>query len=185
MSTVPAPQDAEIKKQRLVQAREHFIPKLVALGVDNPYVSCKARYFDRTINDDAIRVYPNENDKGDVYVELITLQFDLIYPERALFVLRHEPDFTQKYRDTGSGSHIIPLTALEPVNFTPELPLEELLRPTTNLAFPESVEQTPRITYEDSGLHEMTMRDQVCIKFLHPASNKAWLNELITEIKSK
>lgn len=169
------------------------------MGISSPRFGAKLCYMGKEFGEsrvECVRFWSSELSCGqDFYVELF--DWDKEHYDRAnrkLYRLVNNPNWALnavKYVPVETSSdgktsttYAIRLSDLELVNSTPvTAAYAEVVKPPLHVA-EEIEEMFPGGMYsekEDSHYSAMTMRDYYCIKHNVPLSNKAWLNELITQ----
>lgn len=105
----------------------------------------------------------------DVFIELISMNYEPLDSKRTLYRHRFNPHFREEYERAPGNTmdrYNVPVDELEVVWKQPDTPA----------AVPVDVDSV-----EDNHLSQMTIRDVAAILLKKPVSTKAWLNTLISQ----
>jgi len=138
----------------------------------------KMAYIPKKGADRIIAFFPSEIMGGeDIYTEFVSKQNVPEDPERTLYKWTFNPEYDTEYEKsdphpaTGHRRYLIPVDEL--------IDIAELYAPT-----PEPVEPQTEIPFDsndDAPISELTIRDEIAIRWELPVSKKEWLNALVRE----
>ena len=117
-------------------------------------------YFERTNNTNALYIpkmayrpsgkdelhvsfFPSEFQKGrDIYTEFVSIEYDSEDPKRTLYLLKHNPDWSNDYEIVTSSSgferHIVPVSKLIVINdITDRAKIDSLINPVPEIKNPD------------------------------------------------
>ena len=117
-------------------------------------------YFERTNNTNALYIpkmayrpsgkdelhvsfFPSEFQKGrDIYTEFVSIEYDSEDPKRTLYLLKHNPDWSNDYEIVTSSSgferHIVPVSKLIVINdITDRVKIDSLINPVPEIKNPD------------------------------------------------
>jgi|LakMenE18May11ns_1017448.scaffolds.fasta_scaffold9959642_25 hypothetical protein len=170
--------DSEVRIEKTKAIKDFWKEALVATTFKGMYVVPKVLYKPSGKSYDVISCYATELSKGDMLVEYVNFQYDVIDEDRTLYLLRYNPNFESEYEDRGNGSFTIKAEKLQKVVSYNDLRSASTERTEEEVAtFLEQGEQ------EDANFNKLTVRDLYAIIQNKPVSNKPWLNKVILKNK--
>lgn len=172
------------RRSAVEELKQKHIKLFEQEGVEKPKFIPKMAYIPSGGQDRIIALFPSEIMGGeDIYTEFVSKQNVPEDPERTLWKWPFNPEFETEYEKsdphpaTGHRRYLIPIDELIDVA---TLHREEPVQ--TTLTLIEPVTENGKLV-DDAPLSEMTMRDEIAIRWELPVSNKEWLNELVREKK--
>jgi hypothetical protein len=170
------------RRSAVEELKQKHIKLFEQEGVDKAKFIPKMAYIPKKGAERIIALFPSEIMGGeDIYTEFVSKQNVPEDPERTLWKWQFNPEFETEYEKsephpaTGHCRYLIPVEELINVALQYAPVVGDVGVKQTELPL-EVVESK-----DDAPLSEMTMRDEVAIRWELPVSNKEWLNELIRE----
>lgn len=170
------------RRSAVEELKQKHIKLFEQEGVEKAKFIPKMAYIPKKGAERIIALFPSEIMGGeDIYTEFVSKQNVPEDPERTLWKWQFNPEFETEYEKsdphpaTGHRRFLIPVEELIDVALLhmAEAPTKEPVQ--TELSLTASSNE------EDAPLSEMTMRDEIAIRWELPVSNKEWLNELVRE----
>ena len=93
-----------------------------------------------------VSFFPSEFQKGrDIYTEFVSIEYDSEDPKRTLYLLKHNPDWSNDYEIVTSSSgferHIVPVSKLIVINdITDRAKIDSLINPMPEIKNPDERE---------------------------------------------
>ncbi len=90
-----------------------------------------------------VSFFPSEFQKGrDIYTEFVSIEYDSEDPKRTLYLLKHNPDWSNDYEIVTSSSgferHIVPVSKLIVINdITDRAKIDSLINPMPEIKNPD------------------------------------------------
>lgn len=157
------------RKDRVLSLKAHHEDVFMRLGIKNPLFDSKAI---RVIRGEAkIGFFESQLKRfEDLYFEINDFNQNVIDPDRTLYNLPANIHFAshpayEYIEDTPAGpQYYVKVTDCKIV----KIPVKEI-----------SIEVIESEELEDCNMHDLTLRDHVCISLKVPETSKPWLNDLI------
>jgi len=170
--------DSEVRIEKTKAIKDFWKGSLIATTFKDMYVVPKVLYKPSGRNYQVISCYGTELSKGDMLIEYVNFQYDVIEEDRCLYLLKYNPNFESDYEDRGNGSFTIKAEQLTKVVSYNDVRKASFEKTEAEVAtFLEHGEE------DDVNFNKLTVRDLYAIIQNKPVSNKPWLNKVILKNK--
>jgi len=137
------PQERKAKVLELRKEHEDYFQKE---GNVNALYIPKMAYRPSGKDELHVSFFPSEFQKGkDIYTEFVSIEYDSEDPKRTLYLLKHNPDWSNDYEIVTSSSgferHIVPVSKLIVINdITDRAKIDSLINPMPEIKNPDERE---------------------------------------------
>jgi hypothetical protein len=134
------PQERKAKVLELRKEHEDYFQKE---GNINALYIPKMAYRPSGKDELHVSFFPSEFQKGrDIYTEFVSIEYDSEDPKRTLYLLKHNPDWSNDYEIVTSSSgferHIVPVSKLIVINdITDRAKIDSLINPVPEIKNPD------------------------------------------------
>jgi len=134
------PQERKAKVLELRKEHEDYFQK--ESNVNALYIP-KMAYRPSGKDELHVSFFPSEFQKGrDIYTEFVSIEYDSEDPKRTLYLLKHNPDWSNDYEIVTSSSgferHIVPVSKLIVINdITDRVKIDSLINPVPEIKNPD------------------------------------------------
>ena len=134
------PQERKAKVLELRKEHEDYFQKE---GNVNALYIPKMAYRPSGKDELHVSFFPSEFQKGrDIYTEFVSIEYDSEDPKRTLYLLKHNPDWSNDYEIVTSSSgfqrHIVPVSKLIVINdITDRVKIDSLINPVPEIKNPD------------------------------------------------
>ena len=134
------PQERKAKVLELRKEHEDYFQKE---GNVNALYIPKMAYRPSGKDELHVSFFPSEFQKGrDIYTEFVSIEYDSEDPKRTLYLLKHNPDWSNDYEIVTSSSgferHIVPVSKLIVINdITDRAKIDSLINPVPEIKNPD------------------------------------------------
>tara|TARA_R100000773_G_scaffold12793_1_gene11818 strand:- start:1194 stop:1694 length:501 start_codon:yes stop_codon:yes gene_type:complete len=134
------PQERKAKVLELRKEHEDYFQKE---GNINALYIPKMAYRPSGKDELHVSFFPSEFQKGrDIYTEFVSIEYDSEDPKRTLYLLKHNPDWSNDYEIVTSSSgferHIVPVSKLIVINdITDRVKIDSLINPVPEIKNPD------------------------------------------------
>ena len=134
------PQERKAKVLELRKEHEDYFQKE---GNINALYIPKMAYRPSGKDEIHVSFFPSEFQKGrDIYTEFVSIEYDSEDPKRTLYLLKHNPDWSNDYEIVTSSSgferHIVPVSKLIVINdITDRVKIDSLINPVPEIKNPD------------------------------------------------
>ena len=134
------PQERKAKVLELRKEHEDYFQKE---GNVNALYIPKMAYRPSGKDELHVSFFPSEFQKGrDIYTEFVSIEYDSEDPKRTLYLIKHNPDWSNDYEIVTSSSgferHIVPVSKLIVINdITDRVKIDSLINPVPEIKNPD------------------------------------------------
>lgn len=153
-------------KQKIATLREEHEKTFEKLGVP------EALYIPKMIfgTPPVLLFFRSELEQGkDIYTEKVSQDYDTLDEDRTLYVWKHNSNYKDELNTKPYGQDVmyyIPFSEFKPIAINKEAQKFDIPNPN-----------------DDAPFDEFMIRDLAAILWKEPVSQKAWLNDLVKQVK--
>ena len=133
----------EERKAKVLELRKEHEDYFQKEGNVNALYIPKMAYRPSGKDELHVSFFPSEFQKGrDIYTEFVSIEYDSEDPKRTLYLLKHNPDWSNDYEIVTSSSgferHIVPVSKLIVINdITDRVKIDSLINPVPEIKNPD------------------------------------------------